>query len=150
VRPTIASALALATIALLACHRPSRGGTGASGGASATAAPAAHKAAPAPVGPGHTHTCKNPPATGKKSLACIGCYEQQCGSSWSGVLDACGAFFSCIEACDCTDEVIGPHNCGACWKLFDDPTCLAATTPWVTCEKAHCETSGVCVEAKAP
>jgi hypothetical protein len=125
---TVASLLAM--LALAACNKGSSGApstdTATSGGATVVAAPT--------TASGTRHwICKNPPATGSKSIACGTCVERECSAPFHAMLTACPGYIACVEACECSDR-----SCLFACVPKIDATCQTGSADQGKCEKAHC------------
>ena len=83
--------------------------------------------------------CKNPPATGQNSVACMTCLKANCDSLMQAFISACSAYFPCVEACDCSDDTC-LLNCRP--DITGD--CASASAPVESCKIANCAPASVC------
>lgn len=122
----------LAALALACCNKGSSSSGAPSTGTTISGASTVAAAPTAATGTRHW-VCKNPPATGSKSIACGACTERECRAPFQALVTACPAYLACVEACECSDRAC----LFACVPKID-ATCQTGSAEQGKCEKAHC------------
>lgn len=78
-------------------------------------------------------TCKNP---GAPEVACDACGAASCGDEVAAIESACGAYLTCLAACDCSDSACQRtcegQSSTSCMIALGQKTCAACTSACTT------------------